>query len=345
MLSIIDFAQFDKDIILPNITDSIEKDFSNKDLEKIDFEYLKNEFNKFKNFNFSPNIFIESFSNWVWYSTHYFINSNWSYKIQKDNYAFYMIELFWENEDKRDSDYKYVNIKNFPIITNEIINNIQINLLNKIWDFSATITPWSYDISLDREVVIDFLDIIIWNLSAEEIREWVSLFSKNKLWDKIFCDKITIINNPDLEGYTWTMLFDKEWITAKKTVLFDKWVLVSKFYDYKNALKEWLHNLWNSTVSNIEILWEIDKNYLVWSKILFTNLMAFHTVDSITWKFSLNWEWYLLENWEKKEFIKNISLTWDIINLFSNIKSIWNDFKTDWNFKVWSISFYNQKVG
>ena len=129
------------------------------------------------------------------------------------------------------------------------------------------------------------------------------MFSKNKLWDKIFSGKFTIINNPELKNYTWTMLFDKEWITAKKTILFEKWVFVSKFYDYKNALKEWLENLWNSTVSNIELVWKTDKNYLVWSKILFTNLMAFHTVDSSTWKFSLNGEWYLLENWENPSII------------------------------------------
>jgi hypothetical protein len=62
MLLVIDFSELDKDIILPKITDSIEKDFSEKELDKLDFDFLKNEFNKFKNFKFDSKIIIEAFS-------------------------------------------------------------------------------------------------------------------------------------------------------------------------------------------------------------------------------------------------------------------------------------------
>jgi len=344
MLDFIDYAEYDKDIILPQITDSVEKDFSNSDLENITFSYLEKEFEKFKNYKFNNNIKIESFSIWVNYTTHVFINSLWAIKTQKDNWSYYFMEIFWENWGIRNNHYKYVSSKTKPEIKLENIQKLEQELLFKIWNSNSKIEPWIYDITLDREVVIDFLDIILWNMSAESIREWISLFSKNKIWDKIFSSKFSLINNPYLENYTWNMLFDKEWVTAKRTILFENWILKSKFYDYKNALKEWLENIWNSTISNIELVWETDKNYLDWSRILFTNLMAFHTVDSITWKFSLNWEWFILENWEKKDYIKNISLSGDIINLFSNIKAIWNDFKEDGNFRVPSITFKNQKI-
>jgi hypothetical protein len=62
ILKVIEFAESDKDIVLPNISDSVEKDFSNADLDKIDFDFLKNEFNKFKNFNFDEKVTIETFS-------------------------------------------------------------------------------------------------------------------------------------------------------------------------------------------------------------------------------------------------------------------------------------------
>jgi inorganic pyrophosphatase len=62
MLDFIDYAEYDKDIILPQITDSVEKDFSNSDLENITFSYLRKEFEKFKNYKFKNNIKIESFS-------------------------------------------------------------------------------------------------------------------------------------------------------------------------------------------------------------------------------------------------------------------------------------------
>lgn len=344
MLKIIDFAQYDEDINLPQITDSVEKDFSNHELDDITFDDLSSLFQTFKNYPFESNITIEGFSAGVNSATHIYINSLGAVKIQKDNGVFYFMELFWENGEKRETHYKYTSTKNKPKIQIEDIKNLQEELLAKISDGEVKLASGNYDIALDREVVIDFLDIIIGNMWAESIREGMSLFSKNTLWEKIFDEKFTIVNNPDLKNYTGTMLFDKEWVTAKKTVLFNKWRFASKFYDYKNALKEWIENLGNSTVSNIELIWESDKNYLQWCKILFTNLMAFHTVDTSTGKFSLNGQWYLLENGQKKDYIKNISLCWDIISLFSNIKAIGDDFKADGNFRVPSMSFKNQKV-
>jgi hypothetical protein len=61
-LSVIDFAEQDKDIVLPNISDNVEKDFSFKELEKVDFKYLENEFLKFKNYKFDEKVKIETFS-------------------------------------------------------------------------------------------------------------------------------------------------------------------------------------------------------------------------------------------------------------------------------------------
>lgn len=344
MIKIIDFGQYDEDIVLPVITDSCEKDFSNPELEGVSFADLETQFDIFKNYHFKNNISIEWFSLWVSQTTHYYINSLGSIKTQKDNGAFYYMEIFGENGEKRETHYKYASLKKKPNIEIKDIEKLENELVFKISDSKAKIPSWIYNISLDREVVIDFLDLILWNLWAESIREWVSLFSKNKLWDQIFGNNFTLVNNPELTNYTGTLLFDKEWVTAKKTVLFEKWIFVSKFYDYKNALKEWIEKLGNSTISNIEIIGETDINYWIESKILFTNLMAFHTVDASTGKFSLNGEWYILENGEKKEYIKNISLSGDIIHLFSNIKALWNDFKEDGNFKVPSMSFKNQKI-
>ncbi len=344
ILSVIDFAEQDKDIVLPNISDNVEKDFSFKELEKVDFKYLENEFLKFKNYKFDEKVKIETFSIWVSFATHYYLNTNWSFKVQKDNSCFCYFEIFWEDWENRDAHYKYISKKSLPILEENIISEAESELLDKISDTKNEIKPWTYDVTLEKDLVINFLDIILENLGAESIREGISLFSKYKLWDKIFADKFTIVNNPELEWYVWTMLFDGEWVTAKKTTLFQNWVFTSKFYDYKNALKEWLENLWNSQVSNIELFSGNDKDYLKKSDFLFTNLMAFHTVDTSTWKFALNWEWYLLKDWKKSWFVKNISLTWNLLELFSSIKAIWDDFKIGGNFKVPSITFEKQKI-
>ncbi len=343
-LKFIDLAEFDTDIIIPEITDSSEKDFSDLELENIDFDFLEKEFNKFKNYKLNEKIIIEEFAIWVNFNTHYYINSLWAFKSQKDNASVIYIALFWENWELRETSYRYINSKKIPEISDDLIIELENELLNKIELSDNKIYSWIYDLTLDREVVSSFLEIIISNMWAESIREWISLFRNNKIWDLIFSPKFTLVNNPDLDWYTWNIVFDSEWVTAKKTVLFDKWILNAKFFDYKNAKKEWIENLGNSTISNIELIWEIDKDYLKKSDFIFTKLMAFHTVDSSTWKFALNWEWYILENWEKKDFVRWISLTWNIIDLFKNIKSIWDDFYDYWNFKIPSITFEKQQI-
>lgn len=340
---IINYWEFDKDIIIPNITDVVEKDFSNKNLD-IDFKQMQEQFEKVAHFPFDKQITLDSFS--IWYSefTHYFINSLWSFKSQKDNYFEYYFSLLWENQKNSDEVFFGKSTKIDTKIEQKDLEESQKLLLDKISDFQDWIEKWTYNITLDKDLVIEFLSIVLENMWAESIREKMSLFWENKLWDKVFWENFTIINNPESDYYTWNIVFDKEWITAKKTILFEKWVLKSKFCDYKNVLKEWDEFLWNSTISNIELVWEWDENFLKNSQIYFTNLMSFHSVDWITWKFSLNWEWYLIENWQKTKYLKNISLCSDLKNLFSNILAFWTDFKKDWNFKVPSITFSNQKV-
>lgn len=345
LLQIIDFAEQDSDIQVANIIDSIKKDFSNPEIENIGFEYFEKQFETVKNYNYDSKVKIEWFSMGLQSSTHYFINSLWSYKSQKDNVMYASIVLFWEEWDKSEADRKSLSSKNILEITNENIAELEQTILDKLSAKQTTLASQKYDVILDREVVIGFIDIILDNMWAESMREWLSMFSKNKIWDQIFSPLFTLINDPELAWYTGTMLFDKEWVTAKKTVLFEKWKLNAKFYDYKNALKEWIENLGNSRVSNIDLQVTPTQNFWAWCQYLFTNLMAFHTVDNNTGKFSLAWEWYLLnEKWEKTQYVKNISLTGDIMNLFSSISWVGDDFKTDGNFRVPSLSFSGQMV-
>ncbi len=345
ILKKIELWEYDKDIVLPDVKDSVVKDFSNDLLNNITFLDLENELNKFINYKFDAWISVEWASIWFSKVEHTYINSAWSVKTQIDNSSYIYLDIVWENKEIKDNNYIYKSLKEKPVILETDIIKLQKELIFKITDSKTTLTPWIYDVSLDKDVVVDFLSIVLSNLSAEKIRLWLSLFAKNEIWDKIFWNNFTLINDPNLAWYTWNILFDWEWITQNKTILFKNWVLKAKFYDYKNALKTSLNNLWNSTISNIELVWNIDKDYLVWSKVLFTNLMAFHTVDEMTWKFSLLWEWYLLnEKWEKVDYIKNISLSSDIITLFSSIKSLWDDVEKYWNFKVPSVSFSNLKI-
>jgi hypothetical protein len=59
LLQIIDFAEQDSDIQVANITDSVEKDFSNPEIESIGFEYFEKQFEVVKNYKYDPKVKIE----------------------------------------------------------------------------------------------------------------------------------------------------------------------------------------------------------------------------------------------------------------------------------------------
>lgn len=344
LAEIIEFWQYDEDIMLPEIHDSVEKNFSNPLLESVDFSYLETQLQNVKDFPFQENISIEAFSIWVHNEIHVYINSYGAVKVQKDNGASYLLEIVGMAETWNESHYKYATTKNLPDLNVSLLWELQNELLHKMQPTQITLEPWMYDIAFEQDVVIEFLDVLLGNLWAESMREWLSLFSKNIIWDKVVGENVTIVNNPELPNYTWNLLFDREWVTQKRTVLIENGVLKTKFCDYKNVLKEWKEYLWNSTISNIEIIAQSSENYLDGTKFLFTHLMWLHTLDRSTWKFSLNGEWYIIENGVKGEYMKNIAISWDVLWLFNNIKAFGNDWKDEWNIKVSSMSFYNQKL-
>lgn len=337
-------GQYDEDIQIPEITDSGKKDFSTDEIHQITSLDLKHEFEKVKNYSFDEKISLEGISFSTSKTLQIYINSLGSVKTQSDNSYSFAIEIFWQNWDKRDTHYEYKTLKTFQKIDDTFLKELERGLLDKIENVESGFVPWKYDITLERDVVIDFLDIILWNLGAESMREGMSMFSKYQVWEQVFGENFTLKNTLSLAGYTGNLLFDKEWVTAKDTILFENGVLKNKFYDYKNALKDWLEYLGNSSLANLELLWPTSSEYLDGSTILFTNLMAFHTVDQITWKFALLWEWYLLENGKKTKYLKDISLSGNIIDLFSSIKVLWDDYKIGGNYRIPSVSFRNQSV-
>jgi PmbA protein len=170
------------------------------------------------------------------------------------------------------------------------------------------------------------------------------MFTNNKIWDKLFSDKLTVVNDPTLKWGNSSALIDWEGVTLEKRIIIENWIWKEKFADYKNVKKDSTLKLWNSTVTNILVKWEKTPDFLRDSDFLFTNLMAYHTVDSNTWKFALNGEWYVIKDWKKAEYVKNISLAGNIKDIFTNIVAIWDDdYENGWNacpsitFKGWTI--------
>lgn len=336
----IELSEQDKDIMLPQITDDAWSDFTNPEFSKINKDFFNEEFNKIKNYKFKEGIKIES----LWFEFNeresYYINTLWAYKRQKNNSYTTSLEIVWELNWRKDSEWIYWTYKYPYSFTSDKIEELEIKLIDKLSPEKTDLKEWKYTVTLDRDLSKHFVWFILDSLWAETIREWFWLFPKKQEWDKILSERITIVNNPNIENWLWNKVFDSEGVTCGKFDLIKNWILTSKFCDYKNSIKEWNKYLWNSSPFNI--LFESNlysDDFLKDSSFLFMNLMAFHTVDSNTWNFSLNWEWYVIENWKKTKYVKNISLSWNIKDIFNNITHIWNDIKDSSRIKVGSITF------
>lgn len=335
----LDISEQDQDIVMPNISDCASWDFFSEEISGINLDYLKWEFKKVKEYEFKTWIKLEEYSASYGESEHFYINTNWSYKSQKSNKLNYYVAIVWEIDWNKDSDYEYETFKTKESLTSEKLSELENRLIDKLTPEKSSLQEGEYIVTLDRDVSKNFVSFVLSSLSAEGIREWVWLFAWKNLWDKILSEDVTIINDPNLENGLWNKAFDGEWVTCKKFELIKNWVLTSKLCDYKNSIKEWGKFLWNSGKYNV--IFESSKysdDYLDWSKFLFTNLMAFHSVDSNTWSFSLNGEWYELEDWKKVRYVKNIALTSNVKDIFNDIIAIWNDVKKSSTIKIGSIT-------
>lgn len=318
-------SEFDKDIELVNVSDEAEADFRSEEIMDIDFAFLKGEFEKVKNYKFEDHINFEEFSYGYKEWTSVFVNSLWAYKVEKSNGISAYMGISWELNGRKEEEYLYKsNNKKFEF-SNGKIAKTEKELTDKLNAVSAPFETGEYVVTLKNDAAVWFLGMLLGHFSAEWIREGFSMFTNNKIWDKLFSDKLTVVTDPTLKGWNSSALIDWEGVTLEKRTIIENGIWKEKFADYKNVKKDSTLRLWNSTATNIIIEWDKTKDFLKESSFLFTNLMAYHTVDSNTGKFALNGEGYVVRDGKKAEYIKNISLAWNIKDIFTNIVAIWDD--------------------
>lgn len=339
-----DISEQDKDIELANVTDTVEADFSNEELKNVDLAFIKKEFEKVKDYKFKDYIKFEEFSYSYKEAKIVFINSLGAYKTEKSNAISTYLSVSWELNNRKEEDYIYASRKELYSYTDERIQKLESNITDKLNATKPDFETGEYVVALKNTVAGTFLSMILGHFNAEWIREWFSMFTNAKIWDKLFSDKLTVVTDPTLKTRTASSLYDGEGVNLEKTTLIENGVWKAKFVDYKNHKKDPTTKLWNSTPTNIIVEGDKTPEYLKEAQFLFTNLMAYHTIDSNTWKFALNGEGYVIRNGEKCEYVKNVSLSGNVKDIFTNIVAIWdNDNKDGWNacpsitFKGWTI--------
>lgn len=155
--------------------------------------------------------------------------------------------------------------------------------------------------------------------SAESIRQNASFLESSDLGRKLLPDGFSVSSVARVPGSAYGRMFDGEGITTEDLPIIENGVLKNLFCDSKNAAKFSVRTTGNPYPSNIVFEAPVNPEALKQAKFLFTNLMAFHTVDSISGKFALEGEGFELKDGKRIGYVKNVALSGNAKALFSGL--------------------------
>jgi len=287
--------------------------------------------------------FLKSSEIWLNFSVKNFLvwNSNWKEVSELLNYMTVYIRLVWEKSWDTEEVFEkiaWVNIKN--------------NFWEKdLWDlFDKTISMLSAQ--LDSESGPNwFMNVVIWNEAGwtiihEAIWHWLEADLQNssvysgKVWEKIWNENVSVIDDPSINEMRWFYSYDHEWEESRKTTLVENWVLKSYLHTNKTANKFWVESSWHARRENYKYktlvrMWNTylapwkDKKDEVISKIkdgIYVSRMWWWQVNPVSWDFvfAVNF-WYKIENGKLWKSIKGSTISGNGPDMLNNVFAVCDD--------------------
>ena len=200
-----------------------------------------------------------------------------------------------------------------------------------------------YDIIVDSTVMKSILSNFIDMLSATNIRQKISCL-EGKLNEKVFSDKLTIIEDPKNEDYPGATIFDDEGTETEKKKIIKDGVLKTYLYNIKEAKeqnKKTTGNGYSSISTRNMYIKPGDKTLEEMMKKLKNGIYITDCMGSMntainpnTGNISLQIFGFIIENGEIKCGFEPSVMTTTIFELLSNIEEIENQ-----------VTFIKQSVG
>lgn len=251
-------------------------------------------------------------------------------KLEDSNhYILCMAEVVMNFNGENKTNYKYFYSKEYH---KDRFYNIVDQLIKETIDKENTtsVKTQKYNIVLDNRCVANLLTHFSSIYSAENINKNKSILS-NKFNQKIFSDKITIVEDPQNEEYIGKRLFDDEGTKTCYKEIVKNGVFVTKLYNNKTAIKDHTKSTGNSfNTRNMYIVpGDLSKDKLLEKLsdgIYITYIEGLHAgIDDTTGDISLQAEGYLIKDGKKEKSLNMIILSTNIFELFSNVIEIGND--------------------
>lgn len=203
-----------------------------------------------------------------------------------------------------------------------------ISTLKKIE--SESMPTDKYNIILENKSVYDILNSFAEDFHAKNISKKQSVFT-DKVGEKIFSEKINIVEDPTNTKLIGTRLFDNEGVKTYFKKIVDNGVFTTKLYDKKYAEMDNVKSTGNSYgVRNIYIepgkKSEDELIKSIKNGIYIENLLGLHSgINHLTGDISIQCEGFKIENGKKTIPLKQIVLSTNIFELFGNIEEIANN--------------------
>lgn len=342
---IIDKTDVDENIFFVKIKWNFEDILPTiENIDKLNINFFNKVIAPIRDYKFKKHIALEWFSYSITDTTNIFINSDAVTKIYKKTLSSYSIELAYLSDWFNDLDYYSETSIILLDIDTKNIEKLESRLIDKANFKKVKSETKKINIALSNTVAWELVWIFLSLLNAESIIQKQSPYTLDDLDTKIISDKISILNNPlekNNSGYT---PFDAEWLEQQNVNIIKNGILKNIFLDSKNSNKLWIEHNANSFPTFITLKSDIVENRLKDAKFEFVDIMGLHTIDMMTGKFSLVWEWYIIDKEQRKEYIKNVHISWNIKDLFNSILSIWDDTDNTWTMYIPTIVFANQDI-
>lgn len=166
-------------------------------------------------------------------------------------------------------------------------------------------------------------------------------FLMDKLEQKVFSDKLTLVDDPHVIGANGSRYFDAEGVATEHRPVFENGVLKTYFIDTYNGKKMGVAPTISSPSRLVMTPGDKDLNGLiadVESGILVTGLNGGNS-NSNTGDFSYGVEGFLIENGKLTQPINEMNVTGNFITLWNSLAAIGNDARKDRSWLIPSLVF------
>lgn len=313
------FVTPDEDVSVPDIRDSVDADDRRFDFANVRSEDLLKEFSKVRGFAYPEGVAIESFSFEAEESERVFVNSLGAKKRYAKTASHWGIELFLATESGGDVWYDSFSSPDFVPVDEAKIREVSDRLVVMSSPVSPSVSSGPATVALESGVFAEFLDILSGAVTAENVRQKTTFLETGDLGKALLPKGCSVRSVARERDSAYGRLFDGEGITTEDLEIVSDGVWKNFFADSKNAKKFGIAATGNPSPSNLVFEAPVNPDALSEAKFLFTNLMAFHTVDSISGKFALEGEGFEIKNGKLAGYVKNVALSGNVRDLFANL--------------------------